>query len=153
MYLILLLALCIGMLTADIKEFFYKDGVKNDLAYLLMKTSVTLFMTQMFTFLIILNRYLRYYEKALKSLTDKFSNDKQVQETSSPSNFNPDFDAELVHIVRGKNNRNSDLEEYSQETKLSKRGRSEENDDPLYLPEAMPEKKRGKSKKKLKLNS
>lgn len=69
MYILLLLAIGMGMLVADLKEFFYKGGPANDLGYILFKMMFSLLFIQINAFILILNKYLKSFEKALASVS------------------------------------------------------------------------------------
>jgi len=149
MYILLMLALSIGMLAAEIREFFYKLE-NNELAYLLFKISLTLCLSEVLSMLMILNRYVKHFEKTLKSVNekldfyDKFCN--LADKTANNSDF-PDFNPESVKMTRAKNTINSEINEYSQETSKTHRKNQTpaEDEDPDYIPERP---RRGRSTKK-----
>jgi len=64
---ILLLAVGIGLLVADCKEFYFKDGANNEMAFILFKMMFTFLFCEVNAFLLLLNIYFKRYEKALKS--------------------------------------------------------------------------------------
>ena len=75
--LILLLAIGIGMLVGDCKEFFFRDGLNNELAYLLFKMIFTVIFCEINAFLIFLNMHFKKYEKALLSIQQSKENFKE----------------------------------------------------------------------------
>ena len=149
MYILLSLALSIGMLAAEIREFFYKLD-NNELAYLLFKISLTICLTEMLSLLMILNRYVKHFEKTLKSVNEKLEfYDKfyKISDKTADNSDFPDFNPDSVKTTRGRNIIDSEINEYSQEPSkmLRKNQTPMEDDDPDYIPEKP---KRGRSTKK-----
>jgi len=74
---ILLLAIGVGLIVGDCKEFFFRDGLNNELAYLLFKMIFTVVFCEINAFLIFLNMYLKKYEKALHSIQHSKENSRE----------------------------------------------------------------------------
>lgn len=149
MYILLMLALSIGMLAAEIREFFYKLE-NNELAYLLFKISLTICLSEVLSLLMILNRYVKHFEKSLKSVNEKLDFYEKlfnITDKGTDSSDFPDFNPETVKMIRGRNTINSETIEFSQETSKNHRKNQTpvEDEDPDYIPEKP---RRGRSVKK-----
>jgi len=82
--LILLLAVGIGLLVADCKEFYFKDGANNEMAFILFKMMFTFLFCEVNAFLLLLNIYFKRYEKALAStsqIKEKIKIENHTHET------------------------------------------------------------------------
>jgi hypothetical protein len=80
--LILLLSVGIGMIVGDCKEFYFKDGGKNELAFILFKMMFTFLFIEVNAFLLLLNFYFKRYEKALASTPkEKIKIENHTRET------------------------------------------------------------------------
>jgi len=66
--LILLFAIGVGFLVGDCKEFLFRDGLNNELAYILFKMIFTVLFCEINAILIFLNIHFQKYEKALISI-------------------------------------------------------------------------------------
>jgi len=78
------LAVGIGMLVADCKEFYFKDGQNNEMAYILFKMMFTFLFCETNAFLLLLKFYLKRYEKALASapqIKEKIKIENHTHET------------------------------------------------------------------------
>ena len=126
--LILLLAVGVGMLAGDCKEFFFRDGLNNEMAYILFKIMFTLVFCEVNAFLLYLNFYLQKYEKAFTSI-------QQSKEKSKEKIKIENHTHETLFLPLEKTKEKEEGEEYV---------------DPDYIPEPVkPAKSRGRSTKKI----
>jgi hypothetical protein len=81
--LILLLAVSLGMLVGDCKEFYFKEGQNNELAYILFKMMFTILFCEISALLLLFNFYSKRYEKALASpqIKEKIKIENHTHET------------------------------------------------------------------------
>jgi hypothetical protein len=74
---ILLLSIGVGMIVGDCKEFLYRDGLNNELAYLLFKIIFTVVFCEINALIIFLNMYFKKYEKALCFIEQSKENSRE----------------------------------------------------------------------------
>lgn len=143
MITLVLMAIGCGVLVGDIKEFFFKGGATNDLAYILFRMIFTVLFVESTAFLLILNKYLKYNEKALAI---------QSKENIKIENHTH----ETIMLPEDKEAMNSEIAEPAFKSELpskTSRGRSSKKTFEIYEredsidPENEPKKTRGKSKK------
>jgi len=81
--LILLLAIGIGWLVAECKEFYFKDGQNNEMAFILFKMMFTFLFCEVNAFLLLFNIYFKRYEKALSApqIKEKIKIENHTHET------------------------------------------------------------------------
>jgi hypothetical protein len=75
-FFILLLAIGVGLIVGDCKEFFFRDGINNELAYLLFKMIFTVVFCEINAFFIFL-MYFKKYEKALSLIEQSKENSRE----------------------------------------------------------------------------
>jgi len=86
--LILLLAVGVGLLVADCKEFYFKDGASNEMAFILFKMMFTMLFCEVNAFLLLLNIKFKRYEKALAS-TPKIKENIKIENHTHETHFLP----------------------------------------------------------------
>ena len=62
---ILLLAVGVGFIVGDCKEFLFREGLNNELAYILFKMIFTVVFCEINALFVFMNWYFQKYEKAL----------------------------------------------------------------------------------------
>jgi len=86
--LIISLAVGLGFLTGDIKEFFFRNGYENELGMVLFRIIIAVSFCQINIMIIILNKYLAYFESTFKAkiLTENIKIVENHNHISPPSN-------------------------------------------------------------------